>query len=70
VAELVPHGLGRGYVNFEGDRGTSAAAAFDAAAYARLRVVKRAYDPENVFHHNVNITPDGPESPDSERRLA
>ncbi|MBX6752355.1 MAG: FAD-binding oxidoreductase, partial [Micromonosporaceae bacterium] len=37
VAQLAPHGLGRGYVNFEGDRATSAAAVFDAATYARLR---------------------------------
>ncbi|MBX6751650.1 MAG: BBE domain-containing protein, partial [Micromonosporaceae bacterium] len=61
-----PHGLGRGYVNFEGDRATSAAAVFDAATYARLRTVKRAYDPENVFHHNVNIDPDSPEQPEGE----
>jgi FAD/FMN-containing dehydrogenase len=59
VAELAPHGLGRGYVNFDADRAATAAGAFDAGTYLRLREVKRAYDPENVFHHNVNIVPGG-----------
>ena len=29
------------------------------ANYARLTQVKRAYDPDNLFHHNQNIPPAG-----------
>jgi hypothetical protein len=25
--------------------------------YERLRAIKKAHDPENVFHHNQNIAP-------------
>ena len=46
-------------MNYLGDDEEANAAA--AAAYgpnlARLRQVKRQYDPENLFHHNVNILP-------------
>ena len=27
--------------------------------FARLTEVKRAYDPDNLFHHNQNIPPAG-----------
>ena len=47
------------YLNYM-DHDDSAAATL-AAVYGpnldRLRTVKGKYDPENVFHHNVNITP-------------
>jgi hypothetical protein len=47
------------YVNYLGDDETADAAL--AAAYGpnldRLRKVKAKYDPDNVFHHNVNIRP-------------
>ncbi|MFE6063694.1 FAD-binding oxidoreductase [Streptomyces sp. NPDC056431] len=33
------------------------AAAYPPATYARLRAVKRAYDPENVFSRNPNVKP-------------
>ncbi len=56
-AAIAPHSEAGGYINF--------AAADDQARvpdnfgtnYARLRDVKRAYDPQNLFHLNQNIVP-------------
>ena len=49
----------RRYMNYLGDDEEANAAA--DAAYgpnlARLRQLKRQYDPDNLFHHNVNILP-------------
>jgi FAD/FMN-containing dehydrogenase len=48
------------YVNFVGDPTASALeAGFGPENYARLVEIKRAYDPENVFRNNANISPDG-----------
>jgi hypothetical protein len=46
------------YVNYLGadEPGDPAAVAY-GPNYARLRELKRAYDPDNVFHVNVNIRP-------------
>ena len=56
-AAIAPHSEAGGYINF--------AAADDQARvpdnfgtnYARLRDVKRMYDPQNLFHLNQNIVP-------------
>jgi FAD/FMN-containing dehydrogenase len=49
------------YVNYldHDDVGDSALAAAYGPNLGRLRAVKRQYDPENVFHLNVNIPPGG-----------
>jgi FAD/FMN-containing dehydrogenase len=56
---LQPHSLGIGdYVNnmveFDEER---IHASYGAAKYARLAQIKARYDPENIFHRNVNIRP-------------
>jgi FAD/FMN-containing dehydrogenase len=46
------------YVNYlDVDEGGDPAAVAYGANYARLRELKTKYDPENVFHVNVNIKP-------------
>ena len=46
------------YVNFMGDEGADAVRdAYPASSYARLRELKRRYDPDNVFRANHNIHP-------------
>jgi FAD/FMN-containing dehydrogenase len=46
------------YVNAMSDEGaTGVARAYPPAKLARLRALKAAYDPENVFHLNQNFTP-------------
>jgi len=55
---LLPFMTAGRYVNYLGDDETAEAV---AGAYgpnlARLRAVKKRYDPENVFHRNQNIVP-------------
>jgi FAD/FMN-containing dehydrogenase len=46
------------YVNFIGAEDTDAVrGAYPASTYARLRELKRRYDPDNVFRANHNIPP-------------
>ncbi|HET8976007.1 MAG TPA: BBE domain-containing protein, partial [Solirubrobacterales bacterium] len=46
------------YVNFLMDEGQERIRqAYGAEKYDRLQVLKRKYDPENLFHHNQNIPP-------------
>ena len=53
-----PFSTGGTYVNFLGNEGDERVrAAYSPAALARLRQVKRRYDPGNVFHVNQNIAP-------------
>jgi FAD/FMN-containing dehydrogenase len=57
-AALAPYLAGTRYVNYlDLDEGTDPAAVAYGANYARLRDLKTKYDPENVFHVNVNIRP-------------
>jgi len=51
-------GQGGGYINFLSQDDQPQTPVNYGANYARLREVKRAYDPGNVFHINQNITPD------------
>ena len=56
-AELAAGGAAT-YVNFMGDEGADAVRdAYPASSYARLRELKRRYDPDNVFRANHNIPP-------------
>jgi FAD/FMN-containing dehydrogenase len=59
-AALKPFGGDRRYLNYLGDDEGSEAGVVAAygANLARLRQVKAKYDPQNVFHLNVNITPE------------
>ena len=46
------------YVNYlDQRRGGDPAAVAYGPNYARLRDLKKKYDPENLFHVNVNIKP-------------
>jgi FAD/FMN-containing dehydrogenase len=49
---------GRTFLNFLADPArTASASAYTVEDYRRLREVKRAYDPDNFFHLNHNISP-------------
>ena len=51
-------GNGTAYVNFLADEGAAGLrSAYPEATLARLRQVKRQYDPENLFRLNQNIAP-------------
>jgi FAD/FMN-containing dehydrogenase len=56
---LRPHASGAGsYVNFMAeDEQDRVRASYGAAKYERLAQVKAAYDPDNLFHRNMNIKP-------------
>jgi len=56
-AALAPFANGGTYLNFIGDEGPDRVRAAFGAGYDRLAAVKRAYDPDNVFHRNQNIRP-------------
>lgn len=48
-----------GYVNFMSDDDGYRAAANYGVNYERLALIKRKYDPDNIFHVNQNIEPAG-----------
>src|SRR5690606_38845911 len=56
VNGLRPYGIGGAFLNFLSDTSRTAQA-YSASDYARLRTVKRAYDPENVFGVGHSILP-------------
>jgi FAD/FMN-containing dehydrogenase len=56
---LAPYGDTAGYVNFLSVDDADRIPVSYRQNYARLREVKRAYDPENVFRINQNIPPAG-----------
>ncbi|MDO7866969.1 FAD-binding oxidoreductase [Nocardioides jiangxiensis] len=57
-AAMKPWSTGSVYLNFIGDEGlTRVESAYGPEKYARLRGIKRTWDPDNVFRHNQNIPP-------------
>ncbi|MDT0266504.1 FAD-binding oxidoreductase [Streptomyces sp. DSM 44915] len=58
AGRLAPHATGGTFLNFLSDPGRTRTA-FTPAHYDRLVEVKRRHDPENVFHLNHNIPPEG-----------
>jgi FAD/FMN-containing dehydrogenase len=58
-AELAPWATGGGYLNYASESvGDGLETEFGAQRFARLRAVKRHYDPDNRFRFNHNISPD------------
>ncbi|GAA4234518.1 FAD-binding oxidoreductase [Actinomadura meridiana] len=56
AAPLAAYATGGSFMNFLHDTSRTASA-YTPADHRRLREVKRAYDPRNVFHRNHNIQP-------------
>ncbi|MBV8387737.1 MAG: BBE domain-containing protein, partial [Acidimicrobiia bacterium] len=54
---LTPYMSDAAYVNYLADDDGSRVQAAYGPVWERLQSVKRAYDPDNVFHLNQNITP-------------
>jgi FAD/FMN-containing dehydrogenase len=58
AASMKPWTTGQVYLNFIGDEGlTRVESAYGPEKYARLRKIKKVWDPDNVFRHNQNIPP-------------
>jgi len=56
MASLRPYSTGGSFLNFLGDQSRTADA-YMAADWARLRALKREWDPENVFGRTHNVAP-------------
>lgn len=56
AAPMVPYSTGGSFLNFLHDPSRTATA-YTPENHRRLREIKRAYDPQNVFHRNHNIEP-------------
>lgn len=58
AAAMKPWATGSAYLNFIGDEGLHrVSSAFAPETYARLRAIKKQWDPDNVFRFNQNIRP-------------
>jgi FAD/FMN-containing dehydrogenase len=59
AAALEPRSVSSGYINYmQGDEPIERVqAAFGDEAFARLRALKRRYDPDNVLNRNQNVPP-------------
>jgi FAD binding domain/Berberine and berberine like len=60
---LHPTSAGGGYVNFLMNEGPDRIKAAYRGNYGRLAQIKHRYDPDNAFHINQNIQPDGGQNP-------
>jgi FAD/FMN-containing dehydrogenase len=56
---LESFGASDAYVNYLGDEGAAAVRASYGVNYERLALLKRKYDPDNLFRSNQNIVPAG-----------
>jgi hypothetical protein len=56
VGALAPHATGGSFLNFLADP-ARVQTAFTAANWRRLREVKRAYDPDDVFRVGAHVPP-------------
>ena len=56
-ASLTPYLAPTRYLNYLEDDAVDPAMVAYGPNLARLRQIKSKYDPENFFHHNVNILP-------------
>jgi FAD/FMN-containing dehydrogenase len=58
LATALADGAAGAYVGFLGDAGDQGVRrAYPPATLERLAAVKRQYDPDNIFHRNLNVTP-------------
>jgi FAD/FMN-containing dehydrogenase len=56
---LAPWAIGGGYINYASESvGDGLETEYGAERFARLREIKRRYDPDNRFRFNHNISPD------------
>jgi len=56
---MKPWSSGHVYLNFLGDEGQGRVeSGFGPEKYARLRAIKKVWDPTNLFRHNQNIPPE------------
>jgi len=56
-AALTSHMAARAYINAISEDEADVIAVYGEEKYARLAHIKRRYDPDDVFHCNLNIKP-------------